>query len=116
MSKWTSRESPFDDDVFADYLRCFRDPAMLSATCEDFRAAASIDLEHDEESRKNGIRITAPLLAIWGNSGFVGQHYDVLDVWRQYADDVRGHGLDCGHFMPEEEPDGTAAALAEFFR
>jgi haloacetate dehalogenase len=114
MSKWTTAPSPFDDDVFADYVRCFSDPATLSASCEDFRAAASIDLVHDQESIAAGKRVTAPLLAIWGSRGYVGQHYDVLNVWRQYATDVRGEGLDCGHFMPEEDPAGTAEALVKF--
>ncbi|MFD4638026.1 alpha/beta fold hydrolase [Lentzea sp. NPDC058436] len=103
---------PFDPAAVEEYVRCFSDPAAIAASCSDYRAAAGIDLEHDAA----GGLVEAPLLALWGEHGFVGRHYDVLDVWRQYARDVRGQALDCDHYLPEERPDEVAAALKEFFK
>jgi haloacetate dehalogenase len=99
--------------VFAEYLRCYRDPATLHAICEDYRAAAGIDLVHDEADKT--ARIEAPLLAIWGGKGTVGALYDVLATWREKAKHVEGRAFDCGHTLQEERPEETAAALKEFF-
>jgi len=99
--------------VIAEYVRCFSNPETIHATCEDYRAAASIDLQHDEADQHT--LITCPLLVLWGAQGFVGRHYDLLTVWRQYAVDVRGHVVPGGHFLPEEAPDETYAALRAFF-
>ncbi|MFJ5986863.1 alpha/beta fold hydrolase [Lentzea sp. NPDC092896] len=104
--------APFDPAAVEEYVRCFSDPAAIAASCSDYRAAAGIDLEHDNE----GGVIEAPLLALWGSHGFVGRHYDVLDVWREYARAVRGFALPCDHYLPEERPDEVAAALRDFFR
>ncbi|WP_406601510.1 alpha/beta fold hydrolase [Lentzea miocenica] len=101
----------FDPAAIEEYVRCF-DQASIAASCSDYRAAAGVDLVHDSE----GGLIEAPLLALWGEHSFVGRHYDVLDVWRSYATDVRGQALPCDHYLPEERPDEVAAALAEFFR
>jgi haloacetate dehalogenase len=98
----------------SEYVRCFSDPEAIRASCEDYRAAASIDLEDDEADAVAGRRVTCPLLVLWGARGFVGAHYDVLGIWRQYADNVRGQGLDCGHFVPEEAPEQTISALRDF--
>jgi haloacetate dehalogenase len=100
------------EEVYQEYLRCFSDPATLHAMCEDYRAAASIDLEHDAADR--GTRIQAPLLAIWGRRGAMERLYDVEALWRARAVDVRGVGLPGGHWLPEELPDETFAALMEF--
>nr|WP_272954592.1 alpha/beta hydrolase [Kribbella sandramycini] len=105
--------TPFDPAAVAEYVRCFADPAAIAASCADYRAAATIDLDHDRADA--GRRITTPLLALWGQHGFVGGNYDVLDIWREYATDVRGHALDCDHYLPEEQPAQVAAALREFF-
>lgn len=102
----------FDPAALAEYIRCFSDPRTIAATCSDYRAAARIDLEHDEASA--GQRITCPTLVLWGEHGFVGRHYDVLEIWRRYGTDVRGAALDSGHFVPEEAPEDTIAALREF--
>lgn len=114
MAAW-SREGPgsFTPEAMAEYIRCFSDPAAIAASCEDYRAAASIDLTHD--AADSDARITAPLLALWGGKGLVGQLYDVLETWQEKALDVSGHALDCGHFLPEERPDETAQALIGFF-
>jgi haloacetate dehalogenase len=95
-----------------EYLRCYRDPATRHAICEDYRAAASIDLAHDAADAD--ARIAAPLLALWGARGTVGALYDVLETWREKAADVRGHALDCGHTLQEEAPDEVLAALLSF--
>jgi len=102
-------------DLAAEYLRCFDDPALIHATCEDYRAAASIDLEHDAADRSAGRLITQPLLALWGSRGTVGHLYDVLATWREVSDGpVSGAALDCGHVPQEEQPAETASQLAAF--
>ncbi len=101
-----------DPRVMAEYRRCYRNPATLHAICEDYRAAASIDLEHDASD--SHLRVTAPLLALWGAKGVVGQLYDVLETWREKAEDVSGHPIDCGHSPQEEAPDALMNALNKF--
>ncbi len=98
--------------AMAEYLRCYRDPATLHAICEDYRAAATIDLRHDREDARQ--TVTAPLLALWGARGVVGALYDVLDTWREKARDVNGRAIDCGHNLQEEAPAATLAALQPF--
>ena len=109
-----ARRDMMDPRLVAEYLRCYLDPATRHAICEDYRAAAGIDLEHDAADAD--ARITAPLLALWGGRGTVGALYDVLQTWREKALDVRGHALDCGHTLQEEMPDETANALIEFLQ
>jgi haloacetate dehalogenase len=106
----------FTPEALAEYKRCFRDPATIHATCEDYRAAATIDLEHDTADA--GARIRCPLLALWGERGVVGRLYDPLALWREKAaapSDVQGRALPCAHFLAEEAPDETEAALTAFF-
>jgi len=100
-------------DEFAEYLRCFKNPETIRATCDEYRAGASIDLEHDRADR--GRKLAMPLLMLWGNRSSQGSGYDVLAVWRDHADDVRGHAIDSGHFIPEEAPDDAYRSLREFF-
>lgn len=99
-------------EIFAEYLRCYRDPATIHAICEDYRAAAGIDLEYDAADAE--ARIQAPLLALWGAKGVVGALYDVLQTWRDKALDVRGRALPCGHTLQEELPEETLAELLAF--
>jgi haloacetate dehalogenase len=99
-------------EVMAEYRRCYRDPATRHAICEDYRAAASIDLEHD--ATDSHLRVTAPLLALWGARGTVGELFDVLATWRDKATNVTGHSIDCGHSPQEEAPDALLAALRQF--
>jgi haloacetate dehalogenase len=114
LRRWAAPGAEFDESAVADYVRCFSDPAAIHASCEDYRAAASIDLAHDTASRDQ--RIRCPLLVLWGDKGFVHRSYDVLSVWRDYATDVRGHSVDSGHFLPEEAPTEVLAALHSFFK
>lgn len=91
------------EEVFREYLRCYSKPEMISAVCEDYRAGATIDLEHD--AADSSARIKAPLLVLWGDKGTVGALYDVLETWCEKAVDVRGKPLPCGHSLMEEQPE-----------
>lgn len=112
LGRWSGRRASFDERAVAEYVRCFSDPAAIHGSCEDYRAAATIDLRHDEEDL--GTRIACPLLALWGREGFVGRRYDVLRVWRERAEDVRGGALPGGHFLPEEAVEETSSTLRDF--
>ncbi|MGH3245865.1 MAG: alpha/beta fold hydrolase, partial [Trebonia sp.] len=95
----------------------FKDPAAIHASCEDYRAAVGTDLADDDAAAARGQMVTAPVLALWGEHGFVGRHYgDVTEIWRGYASQVEGRSLPCGHFLAEECPAQTAAALKEFLK
>lgn len=109
-----NRESVFTPEAEADYLRCFKNPQTIHAACEDYRAGATYDFALDEADRGRK-RITAPLLALWGARGQVARWYDVLAVWRDWADDVQGHAIDSGHYLAEEAPEATCASLHAFF-
>ena len=105
--------SAFPDDVVVEYVRHFSDPATVHATCEDYRAAASIDLEHDRVDRHRPLSI--PIQALWGAEGVVARSYDVLSIWRGYTTGaVTGQALPCGHFLPEEAPEDTLTHLLPF--
>jgi haloacetate dehalogenase len=103
----------FDPRALADYTRCFADPATIHATCEDYRASASIDLAHDAESASQ--RIECPLLVLWGDKGVVHRLFQPLDDWCAVATDVRGRALPCGHYLAEEQPAETLRELEAFF-
>jgi haloacetate dehalogenase len=103
----------FEPEIFAEYLRCFKNPETIRATCDEYRAGATIDLVHDRADR--GSRLTMPLLMLWGQRSSQGSGYDILGVWRDHAEIVSGHGVDSGHFIPEEAPEETYRALRDFF-
>ena len=114
LGRWGTGLNAFASEALAEYERCFKDPAVIHASCEDYRAAASIDLAHDEADLDR--RIQCPVLALWGRRGLMERHFDVLATWRERAaGPVSGRALDCGHFLPEERPQETALALLEFF-
>ena len=102
----------FDPAALEEYKRCFRDPTAIHASCEDYRAAATIDLEHDRADLNR--KIACPLLVLWGTQGLVGRQFDVLGLWRKRAGDVTGRSIDCGHYLAEEAPADTLAALQAF--
>lgn len=102
-----------EPEAFAEYLRCYSDPATRHAICEDYRAAATIDLVHDAEDADT--RIGVPLLAIWGAKGTIDALFDVLEAWREKALYVEGGPFDCGHTPQEERPLETIAVLQNFF-
>ena len=104
---------PVDDQVLAAYLEAFRRPGVIAATCADYRAAATIDLEHDRGDR--GSPLSMPVLALWGESSYVGRNFDVLDVWREYAADVTGGSVPADHYLAEEDPAATVEAIRAFW-
>jgi haloacetate dehalogenase len=114
LDGWSGIADALPEETRAEYARAFRDPETLHAICEEFRAAATLDYQHDEADRGRR-RITCPVLALWSRQGALQAWYDVLAVWRDWADDVRGRALDCGHFLAEEAPDETYTELYAFF-
>ncbi|WP_448639660.1 alpha/beta fold hydrolase [Geodermatophilus sp. URMC 63] len=104
----------FPPAAVADYVRCARDPAAIEAMCEDYRAGATCDRRWDDEDRAAGHRITCPTQVLWAGRGALEAWYDTLAVWRDWADDVSGAALDCGHFLVEERPADVLAALRTF--
>jgi len=108
-------ENPIDPETITEYTNIFRDPAHVAATCADYRAAASIDLDHDRADRSAKHRITAPLLVMWGQSSYVGRNFDSVAVWGNFADQVTGIQAPSDHYIPEEAPSFTAEVLSEFF-
>jgi len=97
----------------AEYVRCFSDPRTIHATCEDYRAAATIDLVHDRKDRK---KLQMPVLAVWGKHGVIAALFDCLADWREVAADVRGKALACGHFIAEEKPGELLLELRRFLK
>jgi haloacetate dehalogenase len=116
LAQWSGAAGivDFAPAAVEEYVRCFSDPEVIRASCEDYRAGASIDLEHDEVDAAAGRRVTCPMLLLWGAEGFVGRAYDVVEVWNRYAEDVQGRALACGHFPAEEAPEETVTALRDF--
>jgi haloacetate dehalogenase len=111
LRAWSAgRDDFFAPEAVAAYVEAFRDPATVHATCEDYRAGATIDLEHDAADRDR--RIACPLLVLWGEKG---KPQDLAAIWRDRGTEVTGRALPAGHFLAEEVPAETAAALAEFF-
>lgn len=115
LGAWGSSGEVFGEAAFAAYLRAMRDPASVHAMCEDYRAAASIDLEHDGKDRAAGRTIGCPALVLWGSNSAVGRLYDdPLALWRPYAPQLQGKALPGGHFLPEECPAEVLEALQAF--
>ena len=117
LGGWGSNGTAFvEPAALAEYERCFCNAAAIHAACEDYRASAGIDLEHDRASRAGGERIACDTLVLWGERGVVAKLFDPLALWRaQCSATVSGHAMPAGHFIPEELPDATARALRDFF-
>ena len=113
-SRFFGRISPsaLEDQAFAEYLRCFRDPATIHSSCEDYRAAASVDLDHDAADLNR--KISCPVLALWAEQGAMQQLFNVLDTWRECAFNVNGKSLPGGHFLPEQSPQVLLEELTRF--
>lgn len=105
-----------DPTALAEYLRCVHDPATVHAMCEDYRAGINFDRQLDDADFAFGRRIDCPVLVLWAEKDKLGEWYDVMDVWRGWADDVRGWAIPSGHYMAEENSKETYEALAAFFR
>ncbi len=113
--KWLAGNAQaFDPRAIAHYRASFTDPLRIHASCEDYRAGQTTDVAFDQADRDAGRKITVPMLALWGANG-LPRDLDPLAVWRQWATNVRGTAIDCGHFLCEEAPAATARALIEFF-
>mgnify|MGYP001800353231 CR=1 FL=1 len=113
LRRWSGHPKAFTPGAMAEYLRCFCRPETIHTTCEDYRAAATVDLTHDDADANR--KISCPLLVLWGAQGAMERHYDVLAIWRQYGATATGDALPCGHFLPEEAPEHTYQALVKFF-
>jgi haloacetate dehalogenase len=107
--------SAFDASALAQYERCIAIPGSATSICEDYRASASIDLDHDRADRAAGRRLSMPLRVLWGGQGVVGRCFDVLSLWRAVAHDISGRAVDCGHYIAEERPDELRAEMQAFF-
>ncbi len=116
LGGWGTGMAHFDPRAMAEYERCYRNPATIHASCEDYRAAAAMDLTHDDADVAAGRRVECPLLVLWGEKGVVHRLFKPLDDWRAVAADVRGRSLPCGHYLAEEAPDETRAELERFFK
>jgi haloacetate dehalogenase len=114
LQSWSRDFAAFTSEALAEYIRCFRNSETIHATCEDYRASASIDLIHDELDLDK--KITCPVLVLWGSRGVIGRKYDVLESWKERGIEVKGKALDCGHFLPEEAPEETYLAIKEFLK
>ena len=112
LASWSADPAAFAPEAVAEYIRCFSNPATIHASCEDYRAASTVDLQHDEADLDQ--KVACPLLALWSGRGVVGRRFNVLETWRERANDVRGKALPGGHFLPEEAPEETYEALREF--
>ncbi len=119
FNNWGSPAESFSREVRAEYIACLQDPRHAHAICEEYRAATTIDREHDRADRESGRRITSPVLVLWSSQGVLATWYvdqgGPLSLWKQWANNVRGTALDAGHFFPEEVPEETATALQSFF-
>ena len=114
--KLSPNPTAFSDATVAEYLRAFGTPEGIHATCEDYRAGATIDLTHDRADVSAGRRITCPTLIFWGAHGVVGKLFQPLETWRDLVGSPTGEAFDCGHFIPEETPEETLRALRAFLR
>ena len=114
MGRRSAGLAPFDPRALAEYQRCLALPGSAHGMCEDYRASAGIDLDHDREDRRLGRRLSMPLLVLWGEEGVVHRCFDPLREWQLVADDVRGRPLACGHYIAEEAPDALLDAALPF--
>ena len=115
-SSWSgNRDSGiFSPEAMAEYIRCFKDPKTIHASCEDYRAAATIDLTHDDADGDR--KVEAPLLVLWGAKGVVHRLFDPISAWKQRAHNVTGESLPTAHYLAEEAPELVSARLLEFFQ
>ncbi len=111
-------QGSFGPEILDEYVSTFRDPARVHGICEEYRAAATIDVEHDRADKEASKRIECPMLHLWAEGGPLDTFYTKeggpLGIWRQWAPQVQGQAMKGGHFFPEENPDGTADVVKQF--
>jgi haloacetate dehalogenase len=115
LGSWRGLPDAFTSEALEAYRAAFRNPEVIRASCEDYRAGLTCDCRFDEADRTAGRKIAAPLLALWGARDRRDRGTGILEVWQKWATDVRGKGLECGHFIPEEAPDALVEELLAFF-
>ena len=114
VNSWAKVPGAMEEKAMEEYLRCFCTTEAIHSSCEDYRAAASIDLEHDRADLNS--KVTAPLLVLWGAQARIGKLFDVLGLWRERVENAQGHTLPGGHFLPEECPQEVIQELLGFLR
>ncbi len=116
MGRRSAGLAPFAPGALAEYQRCLALPGAAHALCEDYRAAAGVDLQHDRQDREQGHRVTTPTLVLWGAEGVVHRCFKPLELWQAVATQVQGEALPCGHYIPEEAPEPLLARVLPFLQ
>jgi haloacetate dehalogenase len=116
MGSRSAGMQPFTEEAYADYLRCLQLDGTARGICEDYRASAGIDLQHDEADVNAGRKVKCPLLVLWGEQGTVGKCFAPLAEWEKVAEDVQGEALPCGHYIAEEQPELLLEKVLPFLR
>lgn len=114
LRSWAAPGFTCAPDALAAYRDAFRDPAVIHATCEDYRAGATIDYLHDAQDQEKGRKISSPVLVLWGEVDPMSKRAAFLDTWKRWADNVSGRAVGCGHFLPEEAPEEVLVHLEPF--
>ena len=112
LKMWGNTNNFIETKAMKEYLRCFSKKATIHATCEDYRAAATVDILHHNKDRNR--KINCPVLVLWGKRGTLDKLYDPIKIWKKWAKNVKGYSLNCGHFLPEERPVETLNAILNF--
>ncbi|TCQ89356.1 haloacetate dehalogenase [Rahnella sp. JUb53] len=116
MGSRSAGMQPFTEEAYADYLRCLQLDGTARGICEDYRASAGIDLQHDEADVNAGRKVKCPLLVLWGEQGTVGKCFAPLAEWEKVAENVQGEALPCGHYIAEEQPELLLEKVLPFLR
>jgi haloacetate dehalogenase len=116
LARWSGPGASLHPKAVNAYLTQFRRPEVVAATCEDYRAGATVDREYDRLDRAAGKKIQCPVLVIWGRGYHASASGSPAEIWRRWAADVSEVALDCGHFVAEEAPEACTEALWSFFR
>ena len=112
LDKWSGNHK--FGKVEENYLKCFKQPKRIHGSCEDYRASATIDLDHDKKDRKKKLNI--PVQVLWGSKGVIGKQFKPLKIWQRYTEKkVIGYPINSGHFIPEQNPNATIKHLTDFF-
>lgn len=116
MGSRSAGMQPFTDEAYADYLRCLQLDGTARGICEDYRASAAVDLQHDQTDVNASRKVRCPLLILWGEKGIVGTCFTPLEEWAKVAEDIQGEALPCGHYLAEEQPELLLEKVLPFLR